>query len=56
MTNPLLAPWTGAFALPPFSAIKDEDFAPAFEAALAEARTNVAAIASNRLSGTPIRR
>ncbi|OYX42194.1 MAG: peptidase M3 [Rhodobacterales bacterium 32-67-9] len=45
MTNPLLAPWTGDFALPPFDAIRDADFAPAFEAALAEARANVAAIA-----------
>lgn len=45
MTNPLLAPWTGDFSLPPFAAIRDADFAPAFEAALAEARENVAAIA-----------
>ena len=47
MTNPLLADWTGDFALPPFAAIRDEDFAPAFEAALAEARANIAAIAEN---------
>lgn len=45
MTNPLLAPWTGDFALPPFAAIRDADFGPAFDAALAEARANVAAIA-----------
>ena len=45
MSNPLLADWTGPFELPPFAAIRDEDFAPAFEAALAEARGNVAAIA-----------
>ena len=51
MTNPLLAPWTGDFALPPFAAIRDADFGPAFEAALAEARANVAAIAGN--SETP---
>jgi peptidyl-dipeptidase Dcp len=45
--NPLLAPWTGAFALPPFDAIDDAHFAPAFEAGLAEARANIAAIATN---------
>ncbi|MDR5653693.1 M3 family metallopeptidase [Ruixingdingia sedimenti] len=45
--NPLLAPWTTPFALPPFDAIRDADFAPAFDAALAEARANVAAIADN---------
>ena len=38
MTNALLAPWTTAFALPPFDLIRDEDFAPAFDAGLAEAR------------------
>ena len=47
MTNPLLAPWTGPFALPPFAAIRDEDFAPAFDAALAEARAAVAVIATD---------
>lgn len=47
MTNPLLSRWDGAFALPPFALIRDEDFAPAFEAGLAEARANIAAIAAN---------
>ncbi|WP_374292876.1 M3 family metallopeptidase [Paenirhodobacter enshiensis] len=47
MGNPLLSDWTGPFALPPFAEIRDEDFAPAFEAALAEARANVAKIAEN---------
>jgi peptidyl-dipeptidase Dcp len=47
MGNPLLGDWVGEFALPPFGAIRDEDFAPAFDAALAEARANVAAIAAN---------
>jgi peptidyl-dipeptidase Dcp len=46
MTNPLLADWTGRFALPPFAALTDAAFAPAFEAALAEARANIAAIAA----------
>ncbi|MCB2128418.1 MAG: M3 family metallopeptidase [Rhodobacteraceae bacterium] len=47
MTNPLLAEWAGDFALPPFAAIGDEDFAPAFAAALDEARANIRAIADN---------
>ncbi len=47
MTNPLLADWTGPFALPPFAALKDEDFGPAFDAALTQARANIAAIAAN---------
>lgn len=46
MTNPLLEPWTGRFSLPPFAHIQDEDFGPAFEAGLAEARRNIAAIAN----------
>ncbi len=46
MSNPLLTEWVGLFGLPPFGAIKDEDFGPAFAAALAEARGNVAAIAA----------
>ncbi len=45
--NPLLAPWTGAFGLPPFHAISDADFAPAFDEGLAQARANIAAIAAN---------
>ena len=45
MTNPLLAPWTAPFGLPPFAAIRDEDFAPAFDQGLAEARAAIAAIA-----------
>ncbi len=45
MSNVLLGEWDGAFALPPFDAITDADFGPAFDAALAEARGNIAAIA-----------
>ncbi|WP_394343921.1 M3 family metallopeptidase [Falsirhodobacter xinxiangensis] len=41
--NPLLSDWS----FPPFDAIRDEDFAPAFDTALAEARANIAAIAAN---------
>ena len=47
MTNALLAPWTTAFALPPFDLIRDDDFAPAFDQGLAEARAAIAAIADN---------
>ncbi|WP_212525041.1 M3 family metallopeptidase [Actibacterium sp. MT2.3-13A] len=47
MTNPLLAPWTTPFEIPPYAEISDADFGPALEAALAEARANVAAIAEN---------
>ena len=45
--NPLLAHWTTPFELPPFDTIADADFAPAFDAALAEARAAVAKIADN---------
>jgi peptidyl-dipeptidase Dcp len=45
MTNPLLAPWDTPFALPPFAAVTDDHFAPAFDAGLAEARAAIAAIA-----------
>ena len=47
MTNPLLEPWTAPFGLPPFDRIADDDFAPAFEAALTEARDNISAIAAD---------
>ena len=44
MTNPLLSDWRSEFALPPFDAIEDDAFAPAFDVALAEARANIARI------------
>ena len=47
MGNALMEAWGGAFGLPPFGAIRDEDFGPAFEAALNEARGRVAAIAGS---------
>ncbi|MBF9034593.1 peptidase M3 [Rhodobacterales bacterium HKCCE2091] len=47
MTNPLLDDWTTPFEIPPFDRIGDADFAPAMEAALAEGRAAVAAIADN---------
>lgn len=45
--NALLSPWTATFSLPPFAEIRDEHFAPAFDAALAEARANIGQIATN---------
>jgi peptidyl-dipeptidase Dcp len=45
MTNPLLAEWTAPHALPPFDAIRDAHFGPAFDAAEAEGRAAIAAIA-----------
>ena len=47
MTNPLLQDWTTPFGLPPFDGIEDTDFGPALEAALAEGRRNIAAIAED---------
>lgn len=44
MTNPLLQVWDTPFGLPPFDKIQDTDFAPAVDAALDEARANIAAI------------
>ncbi|WP_179378902.1 M3 family metallopeptidase [Jannaschia marina] len=44
MTNPLLADWTGPFALPPFAKIEDAHFEPALEQGMEEGRAAVAAI------------
>jgi len=46
MSNPLVGDWTQDFGLPPWDAIRDGDFAPAFARALAEGRAAVAAIAA----------
>ena len=45
--NPLLADWKTPFEIAPFQAITDDDFAPGFETALAEARAEIDAIADN---------
>ncbi|WP_420960606.1 M3 family metallopeptidase [Brucella sp. IR073] len=45
--NPALAEWRGPLGLPDFTAFSDEDFAPAFEAALAQDMAEIEAIASN---------
>ncbi len=47
MTNPLLDDWDTPFDMPPFDRIEDGDFAEAFDAAMAEARANIAGIADN---------
>jgi len=43
----LLREWDGPLGLPRFGAVRDEDFAPAFDAALADARAEIDAIAAN---------
>ena len=48
MTNPLLEPFDAPFGLPPFDKITDAHFAPAFDAALAEARSRIGAIAADK--------
>ncbi|KPP84220.1 MAG: peptidyl-dipeptidase Dcp [Rhodobacteraceae bacterium HLUCCA08] len=45
MTNPLLADWDTPFGLPPYTQITDDHYAPAVDAALAEARAEIARIA-----------
>ena len=47
MNNPLLAPWTTKFDLPPFDLIRDEHFEPAFEAAIGAARDGFLAIVNH---------
>jgi peptidyl-dipeptidase Dcp len=47
MTNPILADWTTPFAIAPFDAIGDDDFAPALDQALAAHRAEIDAIAAN---------
>jgi peptidyl-dipeptidase Dcp len=50
--NPLLAPWTGCFGLPPFADLRAEHFAPAFDAALAAHRAEIDAIAAQAAAPT----
>ncbi len=45
--NPFLADWNTPFELPPFDQIKDEHFAPAFDAAFERSRAAINAIADN---------
>ena len=50
--NALLAPWTTPFGLPPFDAVSDEDWGPAVDAALEEARENIRAVAESEEAPT----
>ena len=45
--NPLLAPWTTPFGVPPFDLIRPEHFVPAFEHAMAEHLAEIAGIGVN---------
>ncbi len=47
MTNPLLSEWNTPFEIAPFDLISDQDFEPAFEAALSAARADIQAIADD---------
>ncbi|MFV0360166.1 M3 family metallopeptidase [Tropicimonas sp.] len=47
MSNPLLLPSPLPFDLPDFAALHDDDFAPAFETALAAAHAEIAALAAS---------
>ncbi len=45
--NPFLTDWSTPFDLPPFDLIKDDHFAPAFDAAFEQSRAAINAIADN---------
>lgn len=47
MSNPFFAPWSTPYGVPPFAAIETAHFRPAYEAALAEHRREIAAISGN---------
>lgn len=47
MTNPLLQEWTTPFRIAPFDVISDDDFAPAFDAALKAHNYEIGAIAES---------
>ena len=47
LSNPLLAPWETPYATPPFSKIELKHYEPAFDAAIACSRAEVAAIVDN---------
>lgn len=50
--NPLVQPWTTPYELPPFVDVRAEHFKPAFDAAMAEQRAEIAAIAANAAAPT----
>ncbi|MDO9502186.1 M3 family metallopeptidase [Falsiroseomonas sp.] len=47
ITNPLLAPWTTPFGVPPFDLILPEHFGPAFDQGMAEQVAEIAAIGAD---------
>ena len=52
MTNPLTQDWDTPFGLPPFEAISDDDFGPALERAMEEARDGARAVATDPAAPT----
>lgn len=53
MEHPLLAPWTGPYGgVPAFDKLKVEDFAPAFDTAIAAAKAEIDAITNNKAAPT----
>ncbi|MCB8819625.1 M3 family metallopeptidase [Microvirga rosea] len=50
--NPLLQPWNTPFGLPPFESVTPEHYRPAFDAALAEQKAEIAALAESADSPT----
>ena len=52
MSNPLLDDWHTQFQLPPFDLIDDAHFAPAFDAAIDQARAAISAIANDESDPT----
>ena len=51
--NPLAAPWAGPYGgVPPWDVVRPEHFPAAFEAALAEERSEIAAVVANREAPT----
>jgi len=52
MTNPLLSTWDTPFEIAPFDQIKDSDFAPALEEALAAHQAQIDAIATSQEAPT----
>ncbi len=51
-SNPLLSPSTLPYELPPFDKITNAHFGPAFEAGMAEERSEIDAIANNKVAAT----
>ncbi|HEY1863572.1 MAG TPA: M3 family metallopeptidase [Roseiarcus sp.] len=51
-TNPLLEPWTGPFEAPPFDRLEPQQFRPAFDAALKQARAEIDAVAADPAAPT----